>query len=113
VVGNLVDIPEQSEQQAQKPRVERRVRMALHFHHLAQEHVTGMRGMQRVNLCMLGASQIVNVVALNRLIEERRAQEEDQDEQKEQAARHYLSGRQRRIGLRAAVTSSTRLVRVV
>ena len=53
--------------------------MAAHIHHLAQENVAGVHGMERIDLSVLGAIEIINVVALYGLIEERES--EGQDEQ--------------------------------
>ena len=52
------------------------MRVALHRHDLTQEDIAGVVGMQRINLRMLRSRQVINVVALNGLVEKRDAQEE-------------------------------------
>src|SRR5579871_3425129 len=76
-----------------------------------------MRGMQRLDLGVLGLGQIVDVVALDGLVEEGQpnGEHDRHDEQELQSAAllSVLRGFHRSTGRRAAVTSSTRLVRVV
>ena len=52
------------------------MRMAAHFHHIAEKNVTRVIGMQRLDLRMLRAIQIIDIVALNRLVKKRQAQRE-------------------------------------
>ena len=51
--------------------------MAAHVHGDAQKHVAGVVGMQRIDLRVLGAGEIVDVVALNRLVEKGQAKQQD------------------------------------
>ncbi len=67
--------------------------------------------MQRLNQSVSRFGEIDVVVPLHGLIEKRQPQQQRQPEQQEQRALLY-SGFHRNTGLRAAVTSSTRLVRV-
>jgi len=53
--------------------------MAAHIHHLALENVAGVQRMQRVNLRVLGAIEIVDIVALDGLIEKRQSQNQDEE----------------------------------
>jgi len=46
------------------------VRVSPHVHDSAHECITRMRGMQGIDLRVLGSVEIINVVALNRLIQE-------------------------------------------
>lgn len=55
------------------------MRMPAHIHCPAQENIAGVRRMQRIDLRVLRAIEIVDVVALDGLIEEGESQ--DQDEQ--------------------------------
>ena len=71
---------ENAQQQAEIPAVQRRMGMAAHFHHLAKENVAGVQRMERIDLRMLSAVEIVDIVALNGLIKKRQPQ--DQDEQR-------------------------------
>ena len=68
---NLFDVARQRQQSAQIPGVEWWMRMPPHVHHLSHEDVACVVGMQRIQLRVLGARQIIDVVALNRLIQER------------------------------------------
>ena len=69
---DLMNVLENREQQAEIPGVQRRMRMAAHIHHLAQENVADVQRMERVDLRVLSAVKIVDIVALNGLIEERK-----------------------------------------
>ena len=71
---------ENAQQQAEIPGVQRRMGMAAHIYHLAKENVARVHGMQRIDLGMLSPVKIVDIVALNGLIEKRQSQ--DQDEQR-------------------------------
>ena len=46
----------------------RTVRMSAHVDRIAQKHVIGVQGMQRIDLGVLGAIEVVNIVALDGLI---------------------------------------------
>ena len=64
--------------------------MAPHAHHLPGENVLAMRRMKRVDLGVHSARQIVVVVALDGLVEERQADQkhrEDDDPKAVTAAR--------------------------
>ena len=50
--------------------------MAAHVHGHALKHVASMRGMQRIDLRVFGALQVIKVVALDGLVEERKAEQE-------------------------------------
>src|SRR5690242_1306814 len=93
------------------------MRMAAHIRGVSQEHELEMRGMERLDLGVLGLGQVVHVVALNRLVQKRQPHQNHgrQDEQEFQSAAllSVLAGFHRSTGRRAAVTSSTRLVRVL
>ena len=47
------------------------MRMAAHIHHLAKENVAGVQRMQRLNLRVLSAVKIVDIVALDGLVEKK------------------------------------------
>ncbi|MCX6629940.1 MAG: hypothetical protein NTW28_20170 [Candidatus Solibacter sp.] len=86
--------------------------MAAQVHFVAEEDVFHIVGMQWVDERVLRLGEINVVVALNRLIEEREPDEQHQPQQQQQGFAVY-AGFHRNTGLRAAVTSSTRLVRVL
>ena len=71
VKGRLPHVMENSQQAAQVPGVERRVRMTLHRHHIALKRIRRVLRMQRLNLGVLRAEQVVDVVSLNRLPQKR------------------------------------------
>ena len=48
--------------------------MTAHIHHLAQENIAGVQGMQRIYLRVLCAVEIVDIVALDGLVKEREPQ---------------------------------------
>src|SRR5690242_10138845 len=99
------------------------MRMASHIDHIAQEYITRVIGMQRIDLRVLGSGQIVDVIALNGLIEKRKPDQQDNRDDDREPGRGagfqsaalalLLSGFHRSTGRRAAETSSTRLVRVL
>lgn len=73
--------------------------------------------MRGIDQGVFGARQVIDIVTLDRLVQEWQAQPENQGDEEEyvsqSAARLAVDcGLHRTIGLRAAVTSSTRLVRV-
>ena len=65
------------------------MRMPAHVDHIAQKHVTGVQGMQRVDLGVFGAVEVVDVVALNGLIEKWQPQQDDQRHDGEGPAYHW------------------------
>src|SRR5581483_4531466 len=70
---------------------------------------------QRIDLRMLGSCQVVDIVSLDRLIKKRNPNQQDKGEEKRELQRAVASQQQgfhRSTGRRAAVTSSTRLIRV-
>src|SRR5260370_42150711 len=74
VKRDLGDVLEDRQQQRQIAGVERRMRMSPHVHDSAHECIARMRGMQRIDLRVLRSVEIVDVVALNRLIQEGKPQ---------------------------------------
>src|SRR5262245_1570524 len=90
------------------------MRLATLVDHVPEKDVRRVLGMQRVDLGVRRLGEILVLVALNRLAEERKTNQENQRERDPQPApvRSGYAGFHRRTGLRAAVTSSTRLVRV-
>src|SRR5262245_30865660 len=82
--------------------------MPFHIHLLALKDIAKVQWMERVNLSVLGKGEVIDVVALNGLVEKGCSQQEYNRQREQQ-----FHGFQRRIGRRAAVTSSTLLVRVV
>ena len=112
---NLLHVADDEQQPRQRPRISRRVRVAAQIHLVAQEHIFHIVGVQRVDERVLRLGEINVVVALNRLIQERQPDDEHQPQAQEQRFAVYAGfhrGVHRNTGLRAAVTSSTRLVRV-
>ena len=67
--------------------------------------------MQRIDERVGGLGEINMIVALNGLVEKGDADQQHQPEHQQELLLGY-AGRHRSTGLRAAVTSSTRLVRV-
>ena len=106
-----MDIAEEENQPGERPCVARGVRVAAQIHLVAEEDVFHVARMQRIDERMLRLGEVDVVVALNRLIEERKADEQHQPQAQQQGLARY-AGFHRNTGLRAAVTSSTRLVRV-
>ena len=58
--------------------------MSLHIDQIAFEHIVNVDGMGRVDLGVLGAGEVINVVALDCLVQKWRPQQQDdcQHEQK-------------------------------
>jgi hypothetical protein len=77
VKRNLRNAVAQRKQQREKPRVERRMRLAAHIDIAAHEDVLGVLRMQRLDLRVGGFGQIKDIVPLQSLVEERQAQGED------------------------------------
>ena len=94
------------------------MRVAPNIEFLPLKDIGRMRGMQRLDERMLGFGDVGVVIALNGLVEKRKAdQEHDGKDQQTPALSPQplgpdYSGFHRSTGLRAAATSSTRLVRV-
>src|SRR5579871_2103624 len=99
--------------------------MAPGIDELPHENVAHIIGMQRIDLGVLGSVEILKIVALNGFVEKRQAQGEDQEYNQQNLSPQIVVYKdqsaallavdwrfQRTMGLRAAVTSSTRLVRV-
>jgi len=99
----------QREKAAEYPAIERRMRLPAQVHHFAAKYIGGVLGMQRLHLRVDGFGEINVVVALDGLVEKRNADGQDYGQRKQQT---LYWGFHRSTGLRAAVTSSTRLVRV-
>ena len=60
------------------------MRMAPHVHQVSQEYVANMVGMGRIDLGVLGAGEVVDIVALDGLVQERRPQQQDHGQNKRQ-----------------------------
>src|ERR1700681_4599505 len=82
---------ENSQQRRQNPCVQRRMRKAAHVDQVALKNVSCVVGMQRIDLGMPGAIQIVRIVALNRLAQEGKTQQEHNRDDKK-AARYHCTG---------------------
>ena len=89
------------------------MRVPAQIHLVTHEDVLHVVGMQRIDQRVLRFGQVNMVVALNRLIEEREPDEQHQPQAQQQGSAALYAGFHRNTGLRAAVTSSTRLVRVL
>jgi len=68
------DVADCRQQQAQEPNVEWRMRVTLHVHELSQEYIADVSRMGRIDLGMFGSGEIVDVVALDGLVQEGRPQ---------------------------------------
>src|SRR5581483_5278042 len=66
--------------------------MSAHIHHVAQKHVAGVERMQRIDLGVLRAVEIVDVVALDGLVQERQAQQDDQRDNRESGTIYHCTG---------------------
>ena len=100
--------------------------MASHIDHIALEDIPGVVRVQRIRERVFCPSEVVVIVLLDRRTQERQPNEEQKDKQGQESkalrrpdrqsrtysAAERAAGFQRTMGLRAAVTSSTRLVRV-
>ena len=58
--------------------------MAAHVDLLAEESVTGVVGMERVDLGVFGAVEIIEIVALDGLVEKGQAHEENEQRNEEE-----------------------------
>src|SRR5690348_4517237 len=77
VKRNLADVAENCQQERQIPDIQRRMRMAAHIDHIAKEDIARVIGMERIDLRVLGSSQIVDVIALNGLTEKLKPDQQD------------------------------------
>lgn len=75
---NFANILENGQEQAQAPGIQGRMRLAAHVDHAAQERSERVVGMQRLDLRVLGFGQIVDVVALNGLVQKRQPQSQNE-----------------------------------
>jgi len=81
---DFTDVPKDGEQEREEPGIERRMWMPAHVHHLTKKEIACVRGMQRIDLRVLRPVQIVDVVALDRLVEKRQPQSQDQQRDDEE-----------------------------
>ncbi len=92
------------------------MRVAAQVDVVAAEDVGDVGGMQRLDLRVRRFGDVDIVVALNGLVQKRKSQQQRKAEDQPEAAAGIparYAGFHRSTGLRAAVTSSTRLVRVL
>src|ERR1700754_457890 len=87
------------------------MRMAAQIDLVPLENVLQVIGVERVDERVLRFRDVDVVIALNRLVQEREPDQQHQPQQQQKRAAAY-AGFHRKTGLRAAVVSSTRLVRV-
>ena len=111
VKRNLSHAAEHGDQTGQHPPIQRRMRLAAQVHFLALKHVAGVVGVQRIDERVGGLGEINVIVALNGLVEKGNPDQQHQPQHQQELPGGY-AGFHRSTGLRAAVTSSTRLVRV-
>ena len=102
---------EDGDETGQHPAIQRWMRLAAQVHFLALKHVAGVVRVQGIDERVGGLGEIDVIVALNGLVQEGEANQQHQAQHQHPLPGGY-AGRHRNTGLRAAVTSSTRLVRV-
>jgi hypothetical protein len=81
--GDLADLSEDRQQQRENPGVHRWMRIAAHVHFDAGGDMAEVGGMERLNLGVLGHRQVIGVVTLDGVVEERKPQQQDGDEDDE------------------------------
>ena len=84
----FANIAKQRQQAAENPSVERRMRMSLHGDPITQQEKSCVVWMGRVNLRVLRSGQVVDVVALDRVVQEGDAQQNDEGKNGPQSAAH-------------------------
>src|SRR5579863_4000450 len=85
---NLFHVSKHGQQSAENPRIQGRMRLAAHVHHVAAEDIVSVIGMQRVDLRVLRAVEIVKIVALNGLMKKWQAQSQNQNNDNERLPNH-------------------------
>jgi hypothetical protein len=71
------------EQGGEDPGVTGRMGVAAHIDEIAEEDIAGVVGMEGIDLGVLGGGEVIVVVALDGLVQERQAQEEYEGEDDE------------------------------
>lgn len=67
--GHLANVSQERDQPRQEPGIQRRMRMSSHVDQFTEKRVTNMAGMEWIDLSVLGAVEVINVVALNGLVQ--------------------------------------------
>ena len=67
--GHLANISQNCDQRRQEPGIQGRMRMSSHVNQFTQERIANMAGMQRIDLRVFSAVQVVDVVALKGLVQ--------------------------------------------
>src|SRR5436190_10751551 len=82
--------------------------MTAHIHHLALNDKPGVIRMKRIDLGVFGTLQVIEIVTLNGLVQERQAEGDDEQNNNSRLSRHQA----RKIGSTAAAfaNSSSRSV---
>lgn len=77
---DLVHVSKNPKQQSEVPDIERWMGMALHGDHFSVECKVNVLGVERLNQRMLRTNEVVHVIALNCLMEERQPQQQHGDD---------------------------------
>jgi glutamate/tyrosine decarboxylase-like PLP-dependent enzyme len=70
---DLVHVAHGRQQNREDPRIHRAMRMPAHVHHVARKHIARIQGMQRIDLGVFGAVEVIDVVALDWLVKKENA----------------------------------------
>ena len=85
---HFANIAQQHQQASENPCVQRRMRMSLHGDPIPQQEKSCVIWMGRVNLGVLRSGQVVDVVALNCLVQEGETQQNNEGENNPPSAAH-------------------------
>src|SRR5712692_1334345 len=88
---HLAHVAQGGQQGRQYPRIQRRMRMPAHIHQVALKQIARVIRMQRLDLRMLGGVQVISIVALDGLMEERQAQRQH-DRNDQRNPRYHWTG---------------------
>ena len=80
MVRHFAYIADYRQQRSENPGIQRGMREAAHIHHLAGECVAEVGWMQRIDLGMHCHRQVLGVVALDWMVEERNTEERNERE---------------------------------
>src|SRR5581483_8902383 len=79
VEGGFMHVAENGQRSGEDPRIQRRMREAAHVDQVALEKIFRLRGMQRIDLGVFGAVEVIGIVALNGLIQKRNSEQKHQE----------------------------------
>ena len=85
----LAHIAQEGQQSAEDPGVERGMGLPAHVHQIPKEEIARVSRMEGIDLGMLSAVEVVEIVALNGLMEKRQTEDEYEGEDQKKLLHHW------------------------